>query len=147
MSSPLSLRTPALPVGDRDDLGAHLRQQIRRDRTDVAEALDRDRGAFHVDPEVLGRFARRTIMTPRPVASRRPSEPPISTGLPVTTAVDGVADVHGVGVHEPRHDLLVGVHVGRRHVLVGSDRVDDFRRVAPGERSSSRRDIFGGDRR
>ena len=28
-----------------------------------------------------------TIMQPRPVASRRPSEPPISTGLPVTTAV------------------------------------------------------------
>ena len=28
------------------------------------------------------------IITPRPVASRRPSDPPISTGLPVTTAVD-----------------------------------------------------------
>ena len=28
-----------------------------------------------------------TIVQPRPVASRRPSEPPISTGLPVTTAV------------------------------------------------------------
>ncbi len=26
-------------------------------------------------------------MQPRPVASRRPSEPPISTGFPVTTAV------------------------------------------------------------
>ena len=26
-------------------------------------------------------------MQPRPVASRRPSEPPIATGLPVTTAV------------------------------------------------------------
>lgn len=26
-------------------------------------------------------------MQPRPVASRRPSEPPISTGLPVTTDV------------------------------------------------------------
>ncbi len=28
-----------------------------------------------------------TVKTPRPVASRRPSEPPRSTGLPVTTAV------------------------------------------------------------
>ena len=27
------------------------------------------------------------IMTPRPVASRRPSDPPSSSGLPVTTAV------------------------------------------------------------
>ena len=31
--------------------------------------------------------SRVTSMQPRPVASRRPSEPPISTGLPVTTAV------------------------------------------------------------
>src|SRR5947209_138961 len=31
--------------------------------------------------------SRVTNMTPRPVASRRPSDPPISTGLPVTTAV------------------------------------------------------------
>ena len=27
-----------------------------------------------------------------------------------------VARVHGVGVHDPRHHLLVGVHVGRGHV-------------------------------
>jgi hypothetical protein len=33
-------------------------------------------------------LSRVEIMTPRPVASRRPSEPPISSGLPVTTAVD-----------------------------------------------------------
>ena len=32
--------------------------------------------------------SRVTIITPRPVASRRPSEPPISIGLPVTTAVE-----------------------------------------------------------
>ncbi len=31
--------------------------------------------------------SRVTSMQPRPVASRRPREPPISTGLPVTTAV------------------------------------------------------------
>ncbi len=31
--------------------------------------------------------SRVTSMHPRPVASRRPREPPISTGLPVTTAV------------------------------------------------------------
>ena len=31
--------------------------------------------------------SRVVIITPRPVASRRPSEPPISSGLPVTTAV------------------------------------------------------------
>ena len=31
--------------------------------------------------------SRATIITPRPVASRRPADPPISSGLPVTTAV------------------------------------------------------------
>jgi hypothetical protein len=31
--------------------------------------------------------SRMQYCTPRPVASRRPSEPPISSGLPVTTAV------------------------------------------------------------
>ena len=78
--------------------------------------------------------SRATIITPRPVASRRPSDPPISTGLPVTTAVERVADVHRVGVGEPRHDLFVGVDVGRRHVLVGADGVDDLRGVAAGQR-------------
>jgi hypothetical protein len=31
------------------------------------------------------RNLRRTFMTPRPVASSRPTEPPMLTGLPVTT--------------------------------------------------------------
>ena len=78
--------------------------------------------------------SRVTIITPRPVASRRPSEPPISIGLPVTTAVVGVADVHAVGVHDPRHDLVVGVDVGRRDVLLGTDRVDDLGDVAARQR-------------
>jgi hypothetical protein len=39
--------------------------------------------------------------TPRPVASRRPSEPPSATGLPVTTAVTVWRAVHRVRVHDP----------------------------------------------
>ncbi len=31
--------------------------------------------------------SRATMLTPRPVASRRPADPPSSSGLPVTTAV------------------------------------------------------------
>ena len=45
-----------------------------------------------------------------------------------------VADVHAVGVHHPRHDLLVRVHIGRGHVLLGTDRVDDLGDVAAGQR-------------
>ena len=47
---------------------------------------------------------------------------PGSTGLPVTTAVSVRPRVHGVGVHDPRHDLLVGVHVGGGHVVSGPNR-------------------------
>ncbi len=42
---------------------------------------------FSEKPRCLA-ASRATIIAPRPVASRRPSEPPISTGLPVTTDVD-----------------------------------------------------------
>ena len=45
-----------------------------------------------------------------------------------------MADVHAVGVHHPRHDLIVGVDVGRGHVLLRTDGVDDFRDVPSGER-------------
>ena len=71
-----------------------------------------------------------TVNTPRPVASRRPSEPPRSTGLPVTTPVAVEPSVHRVRVHHPGHDLLVGVHVGRRDVLVRADDDADLAGVA-----------------
>ena len=38
--------------------------------------------------------------------------------------------VHGVGVHDPRHGLLVGVHVRRGNILLRPDELDDLRRVA-----------------
>ena len=44
-----------------------------------------------------------------------------------------VTDVHAVGVHHPRHDLIVGVDVRRRHVFLGTDGVDDLGDVAAGE--------------
>ena len=46
----------------------------------------------------------------------------------------GAADVHGIGVHHPGHDLFVRVDVRCGNVLVGSDRVDDFGDVPAGER-------------
>ena len=46
---------------------------------------------------------------------------------------DGVARVHGVGVHDPGHHLLIGIDVGRGHVAFRSDEVDDLGGVAAGE--------------
>ena len=74
------------------------------------------------------------IITPRPVASRRPSDPPSLDRLARDHGRRGVADVHAVGVHDPRHDLIVGVDVGRRHVLLRPDGVDDFGDVTARQR-------------
>ena len=35
----------------------------------------------------------------------------------------GLAHVHGVGVHHPRHGLLVGVHVGSGNILFRPDEI------------------------
>src|SRR5207248_7916272 len=45
-------------------------------------------------------------------------------------AGDRVAAVHGVRVHHPRHDLGVGVDVGRGDVAIGTDHVGDLGREA-----------------
>src|SRR5580704_12850778 len=43
----------------------------------------------------------------------------------------GLAGVHRISIHHPRHDLFVGVHVGRGHILFRSDEFEQLRRVAP----------------
>ena len=73
-------------IADRDDLAAFALQQLRRDRPTLPKPCT----ATVVPRTFMPRCASAsfvTIMQPRPVASRRPSDPPISTGFPVTTAV------------------------------------------------------------
>src|SRR5687768_14509978 len=41
--------------------------------------------------------------------------------------------MHRVGVHYPRHDTLIRVHVGSRHVGVRSQGLNDSRSIATGE--------------
>ena len=43
----------------------------------------------------------------------------------------GLPHVHGVGIHDPGHGLLVGVHVGGGDVLLGTDELEQFGGVAP----------------
>ena len=40
--------------------------------------------------------------------------------------------MHGVGVHDPGHSLLVGVHVGGGDVFFGADELDEFGGIAAG---------------
>ena len=123
----------ALPVGDADDLRAFTRHQLGADRADVAEALDRDARALELEAEMLRGFARddhRAAAGGFAAAQR-------AAHLHRLAGDDGgraVADVHRVGVGDPRHDLFVGVDVGRGDVLVGADRVDDLGGVAAGQR-------------
>ena len=134
MSRPAGVVDAALPVGDaRRSSRRCSASSSRRDRPDVAEALDRDGGALDVEAQVLGRFAR----DDHHAAAGRLAAAERAAHLDRLAGDDRrrrVADVHGVGVHDPRHDLLVGVDVGRRHVLLGADGVDDLGDVAARER-------------
>ena len=66
-------------------LRAELGHQPRRDRAGVAEALH-DGARLSSGPYSSTRAAFSIAKTqPRPVASLRPSEPPSTIGLPVTT--------------------------------------------------------------
>src|SRR5256885_822668 len=42
--------------------------------------------------------------------------------------------MHAVGIHHPRHDLLVRVHIRRRDVFLRPNRVDDLGDIAAGQR-------------
>ena len=44
----------------------------------------------------------------------------------------GLAHVHGIGIHNPSHGLLVGVHIRSRHVFLWPDELHQFRGVAAG---------------
>ena len=47
---------------------------------------------------------------------------------------DRMADIGGIGVHEPGHDLLVGAHVGRHDVGMRPDERDHLLHIAAGHR-------------
>ncbi len=57
----------------------------------------------------------------------------MAIGLPVTTAVCVMAGVHGIGIHDPGHGLLIGVHVGSGNVDLRSDEFEKLRGIAAGD--------------
>jgi hypothetical protein len=87
------------------------------------------------DADASGSISTSTSTTPWPVAFSRPSEPPNSTGFPVTTRMASFAALprgHHVGVGEPGHVLGVGADVGCGDVVLGPDDVGDGRAVSGG---------------
>ena len=116
-------------VGHADQLDAMLRQRLHRIAADIAEPLH-DRGgtrrrqtdALQRAPDQIGDAA----------AGR--FTPALGAAGGDRLAGDDLghrpALIHGIRVHEPRHDLLVGAHVGRHHVGVRTDERDHLLHVA-----------------
>ena len=122
----------AADFADADDFVASLMHEQGGVGADIAEALHDDAGALRDCRPSFWQASSQTIITPRPVASRRPREPPMLMRLAGDDRRDGLAHVHGVGIHHPGHDLLVGVDVGGGNVFFRPDEFDQFGGVAAG---------------
>src|SRR6185295_18607952 len=122
---------PAPRVADRDHLRAARVQEIVRDGARVAVALDRDRHALELLAQVLAGFLDRDSAAARRrlAAAQRAAQGDRLSGH---DAGGRESLAHGEGVHDPRHDLRVGVDVGRGNVLLRPDDDGDLVRVAPG---------------
>ena len=121
----------AVLLGDADDLVAVLHHEAGGVGADVAEALNDDAAAVDGQVEIAQALVadHHDAAAGGLDAAARAADVERLAG---DDAGDGVAHVHGVGVHDPGHGLLVGVDVGRGNVFFRSDEVDDLGGVAAG---------------
>ncbi len=129
MSMPFGVVEAAVVLGDADDGVALFGEELGGVGADVAEALNDDAAAFDGHAEVLHRLVADDgdAAAGGLAASARAAE---VDGLAGDDGVDGLAHVHGVGVHDPGHGLLVGAHVGGGNVFFGADEFDELGGVA-----------------
>jgi hypothetical protein len=118
-------------LGDADDGVALLGEEFGGVGADVAEALDDDAAAVDGHAEVFDGFVADDgdAAAGGFFASAGAAE---VDGFAGDDGVDGLTHVHGVGVHDPGHGLLVGAHVGGGDVFFRSDEFDEFGGVATG---------------
>ena len=114
----------------RDDLRAGAVEQLGRRRAHVAEALHRHPRALQVEVQAARGLAAGDEHA-APGGLDAPERATQVDRLAGDHAGGGGADVHRIGVHHPRHDLGVGVDVGRRDVLLRADDDADLAGVAP----------------
>ena len=119
----------AVILRNSDDGVAFLCKQLRGVRADVAETLNDDAAAVDGHAKLLdglitddGDTAASGLFT-----SARTAEIDRLAG---DDGVDGLSHVHGVGVHDPGHGLLVGAHVRCGNVFFRSDELDEFGGIA-----------------
>ena len=122
----------AVVVGDGHDDRPRPLERLRDARAHPSEALDRNLGAVQIDPALArGRNSRPECAAAGRLAT--PGRPAHLERLASDDGGDGVAEVHGEGVHHPGHRLRPRVHVRTRDVLVGADHRLDLGRVAAGQ--------------
>jgi len=109
-----------------------IAKQARRDAAHVAEALHNDRTLLRVQTAIAYGFARHHQHTARGgfQASLAAAD---SQGLAGNDGGNRIAHMHRVCIHDPGHNLRVGIHVGGGNVAVRADQDGDFGRVAARE--------------
>src|SRR5208282_2054823 len=121
----------ATHLEDADDFVSGFRHEAGRVRTDVAETLHDDAGGVAIQSQFLDGL----VADHEHAASSRLTAPARSADVHWLASHDrgaGLSHVHGVGIHDPSHGLLVGIHVGRGDVFFRADEFEEFRRVAAG---------------
>src|SRR5579863_7718 len=110
----------AIDFENADDLVAGLCHEQRGVGADVAETLHDDTGGFFLKFQFLDGF----IADDHDAAAggfAAAARSPHVDGLASHDGGDGLAHVHGIGVHHPGHGLFVGIDVGRGNVFFGAD--------------------------
>src|SRR5207302_2159132 len=103
-----------------------------RRASDLAEALDGDRGRLVIEVEVLEGFEGQVGRTPAGRVSAALGAADVDR-LAGDRRGDRVARVHGDRVHDPGHYLGSGAHVGGGDVLLRADDDRDVGRKAARE--------------
>ena len=129
---PLFLDNRARVILHSHDLRTSLSKQLGGRAAHIAKALHRNTQTLEVMTQASQRFT-----TGDEHATTRRLDAAQGTAQWNRLARDHAgrrsADVHRIRVHHPRHDLAVGIHIGRRNVLLRANDDADFTGVASGQ--------------
>src|SRR5437763_379746 len=122
----------AVVLDDTDDLVTSFEHQLGGVRADVAESLDDDARALAAHAQLFQGLiaddhqpaAGSLAASARTAHIHRLADDHGSNGLP---------HVHGIGIHHPGHDLLVGAHIRGGNILFRPDEFHEFGGVAAGD--------------